>query len=282
MENIDEYCTEQNNNAQMLILPEEIIREIFSHLSFETLYFSLRKVCRKMKYFVESYANVGGLFILLSKRNRNCQDNQLIDVIQTSNKAFKINWKNIPCTPDESYYQLRGTKRYQSCPSEEYFYFTTGDNIFCLNWHPNKLVLYRYNVLNNNWDLFSENRYIVKCKNIRWQTNPTCKYHPVNLHEGSNYISNYEDFLHFDYRTHNYRNNPFLRLSNDGIKNAPNEETYEAWFRRCYCNFTVISQMTGGIQIGDKLSQGIGLLTTMLRATHWSSKIIVCRWILDP
>ena len=175
-----------------------------------------------------SHPKIPLLFILLSKRNRNCQDNQLIDVIQTPNKAFKINWKNIPNTPNESYYHLRGTKRYQSCPSQEYFYFTTRDNLFCLNCHPNKLVLYRYDVLNNNWDLFSENHYIVKCKNIRWQTKPTCQYHPIKLHEGE---------PDFDYRTHNYRNNPFLRPSDDGINNAPNEETYEAWFCRCYYDF---------------------------------------------
>lgn len=62
MESIDECCKEQNNSPQLLTLPEEIIHEVFSHLSFETLHFLLRKVCRKMKCFVDRYANVGGLF----------------------------------------------------------------------------------------------------------------------------------------------------------------------------------------------------------------------------
>ena len=110
----NDKCCKYKNDPQMITLPEEIIYEIFSYLSFETLHFHLSKVCIQMKHFVDHYTDVGGLFFFASRWNRNRKNNQLVDVIQTRNKTFRINWKTVPSTPNESYHQRSGTKRCQS------------------------------------------------------------------------------------------------------------------------------------------------------------------------
>ena len=142
MANNYEYCKDKNN-PNMITLPEEIIHEIFNYLSFETLHFHLSKVCIQMKHFVDHYTAVGGLFILASRRNRNCQNNQLVDVIQIKNKTFRINWKTVPSPPNESNHQESDTKRFRPLQYEEYYYFRTGDTIFCANYQRNKFLLYR-------------------------------------------------------------------------------------------------------------------------------------------
>ena len=258
IENKDEYCKEKDNIPQILTLPNEIIYEIFSHLSFETLHFSLRMVCRKMKCLVNRLTDVGGLFILLSKRKRNDQQNQLIDVIQTPNKSFKIKWKSIPCTPNESFFRKICTEKCQTHPSaelcyhtssyeisrsqrtyqvyDEYFYFNAGDKVFCLHYHRKKFILYRYNVMNNNWDTFSDKSYNVKCNHIDYCPRskfilnfeirkPKHKPHPINLQEG---VPDYR------YQHSVYQSSPFLRLSKDGINNVQTKRTYEAWFCMCH------------------------------------------------
>ena len=46
-------------------LPEQILRQIFLHLDFITLYVSLRKVCHRMKTYVDRYIGTGGLFLFI-------------------------------------------------------------------------------------------------------------------------------------------------------------------------------------------------------------------------
>ena len=42
----------------ILNLHDDIFREIFRHLEIETIYFTLREVCRKMKNYVDEYENL--------------------------------------------------------------------------------------------------------------------------------------------------------------------------------------------------------------------------------
>ena len=44
-----------NNISPIMTLPEEAMREIFNNLSFQTLYFSLRTVCKNIKTYVDRY-----------------------------------------------------------------------------------------------------------------------------------------------------------------------------------------------------------------------------------
>ena len=49
---------EGNNISPILTLPEETMREIFNYLSFETLHFSLRTVCKNIHTYVDDYLKI--------------------------------------------------------------------------------------------------------------------------------------------------------------------------------------------------------------------------------
>ena len=71
-------------------LPEETAREIFNYLSFETLYFSLRRVCKNIQIYVDRYLQVRGRSFLAG-----CQEGSEKEVIEIIKK------------PKEGYITLR-------------------------------------------------------------------------------------------------------------------------------------------------------------------------------
>ena len=56
-------------STNMLDLPEQVFREIFRYLDFETVYFTLRKVCPKIKEYVDGFIQLGGMFMLAAGRD---------------------------------------------------------------------------------------------------------------------------------------------------------------------------------------------------------------------
>ena len=98
MASIEKYLND-DSNKQLIKLPEEIIREIFSYLSFETLYFTLRKVCKKMKCYVDHFIDVEGIFFLEGHRRGRIQHSEVIYIIQTKNKQFKVFWRPVSFVP---------------------------------------------------------------------------------------------------------------------------------------------------------------------------------------
>ena len=89
MVSIEKYLND-DSNKQLIKLPEEIIREIFGYLSFETLYFTLRKVCKKMKCYVDHFTDVGGVFFLEGQKKGWAQKSQVIYIIKAKNGQFRI------------------------------------------------------------------------------------------------------------------------------------------------------------------------------------------------
>ena len=55
-----------NNISAMMTLPEEALREIFNYLSLETLYFTLRTVCKNINIYVNHYLKFRGTSIFVS------------------------------------------------------------------------------------------------------------------------------------------------------------------------------------------------------------------------
>ena len=53
----------------MLDLPEQSFREIFQYLDFETIYFSMRNICQKLKHYVDGFIQLGGIFMLAGGRD---------------------------------------------------------------------------------------------------------------------------------------------------------------------------------------------------------------------
>ena len=45
---------DENNITPIMTLPEEAMHEIFNYQTFQTLYFSLRTVCKNIQTYVET------------------------------------------------------------------------------------------------------------------------------------------------------------------------------------------------------------------------------------
>ena len=57
-------CKNENIKTHILHLHEEVIRNIFRFLSYEDVYFTIRNVCRQLRYMVDDYIEVAGRFVL--------------------------------------------------------------------------------------------------------------------------------------------------------------------------------------------------------------------------
>ena len=83
-------CLDGSDISLIMTLPEETMREIFNYLSFETLYFSLRRVCKNIQIYVDRYLQVRGRSFLAG-----CQEGSEKEVIEIIKK------------PKEGYITLR-------------------------------------------------------------------------------------------------------------------------------------------------------------------------------
>ena len=77
-----------NNIPPMMTLPEETMRYIFNYLSFETLYFSLRKVCKNIQTYVDHYLKVRGTTFLVGGQEG--LEKQVIEIIKKPGEGFII------------------------------------------------------------------------------------------------------------------------------------------------------------------------------------------------
>ena len=77
------------NISPIMTLPEDAIREIFNYLSFQTLYFSLRTVCKNIQIYVDNYLKVRkgiSLFVGCQKGS----EKEVIEITELRNKGFII------------------------------------------------------------------------------------------------------------------------------------------------------------------------------------------------
>ena len=79
-------CPDGSNIFSIIRLPEEILREIFDYLSFETLYFALRKVCKKIQTYVDRYVDFAGTsFLFVCKEG---SEDKVIEIIELPKKGI--------------------------------------------------------------------------------------------------------------------------------------------------------------------------------------------------
>ena len=91
-------CQDGNKISPIMTLPEETMREIFNYLSFETLYFSLRKVCMNIQTYVDHDLKVTGTSLLVGGQEGS--ENQRIEIIKKPGKGLIIlraPLSSIPC-----------------------------------------------------------------------------------------------------------------------------------------------------------------------------------------
>ena len=75
------------SNVNILELHEVIFRELFRHLQCETVYFTMRRVCRKLKYYVDEYIQLRGMFMIAAGRGN---PTQILYLFQQKNNAMSI------------------------------------------------------------------------------------------------------------------------------------------------------------------------------------------------
>ena len=73
----------------VLDLPEQIFRDIFQYLDFDTIFITIRKVCQKLKRYVDDYKKVVGVFMLMAQKPT--MPRKLMFVLQQHN-GIKIAW----------------------------------------------------------------------------------------------------------------------------------------------------------------------------------------------
>ena len=215
-----------------MALPEEIFREIFYYLSNSTLYFSLRKVCKQMCHYVDRYIVVRGTFFLVSWEK--CRPNQIIDVIKTPSKRFKIDWKTniwFPNRPDS----LEKTKIGCSCECKDnpLWYSIIDASINCSVTDGRKFIFYRYDILSNKWNIGSENcnvfrRAIDGKRRLTYYRTPST-LHSLNHCRPILLPENIQD--KYDRGSYRTGKNLFLQLS--GETNEKLDGAYEAQFCSC-------------------------------------------------
>ena len=220
----------QNNTPQFMALPEEIFREIFYHLSNTTLYFSLRKVCRRMCHYVDRYIAERGMFFLVSWEK--CRPNQIIDVIKTPSKRFRIDWQKNIWFPDGSDNLERteyGCSR--QCKDNALHYYLVDDSINCSVADGQKFQIYHYDILSNKWIVGAENCDALKrvyldgkgWYNRNLKPNLIHRFnhcHPILLPE--HFPDNY------DGRSYHRGKNLFFPQITRGERNGQIDDTYEA------------------------------------------------------
>ena len=169
MESADR-CPDGSDIFSIIRLPEEIIREIFDYLSFETLYFAVRKVCKKIQTYVDRYIDFAGTsFLFLCKEG---SEDKVIEMIQLPKKGSIVLRKPVlsfPCLfprPSINAYRLNdeitletpGDRRIQKM-----FYEAMGEIIICYIYKSQKGLFYRYDLESKNWERFLESCTTQEC-----------------------------------------------------------------------------------------------------------------------
>ena len=101
----EELPYEATKYIYLLDLHEDIFREIFRHLKFSEVYFTLRNVCRKIKYYVDEYIQLGGMFMVTGSRR--IKYHEMLFVFKQNNNVVSICSK--PAMPFPSYSSLLGS-----------------------------------------------------------------------------------------------------------------------------------------------------------------------------
>ena len=95
------------STVHILGLHENIFREIFGHLDIETVYFTLRHVCREIKNYVDEYVTLGGIFMLAANnRNHLVRETEILYVLRKSNMVTSISSKLIAPFPDHPFVKV--------------------------------------------------------------------------------------------------------------------------------------------------------------------------------
>ena len=162
MDNGDK-CLDENEISLIMTLPEETMRNIFNYLSFETLYFSLRRVCKNVQTYVDRYLDVRGTSFLIG-----CQEGsekEVIEIIKKPKEGSISLRVPVSCIAgDTSNCQNNKIVRaHRDGQIDMIFYANMYETSICKVYKSKKGLVFRYDLESEKWKKLLEKCGTVKC-----------------------------------------------------------------------------------------------------------------------
>ena len=159
-------------------LPEQILRQIFRYLDLISLYVSLRKVCHRMKTYVDRYIGTGGLYLFIRQSGSSVELYGIFRQPSGKSNIYKKLISPMVCNGDVEHKGLPCRAKcppFQSNSLYQINYFSWNDELVaCKNHYCKESRLYQYQFMTDTWNVifnevsFCEARYIVQtCKHMR-------------------------------------------------------------------------------------------------------------------
>ena len=225
-------CQVGHSICPIIKVPEEMMRKIFSYLPFETLYFSLRKVCAKMQSYVDRYIKVAGPPFLV--RRQEGSENQEIEITPILKKGFVFLRKPLSSfisnrssilqnsTSLDNYDQIRRNAILRNDiildlhgdrTVDKVTYWVKSEMVVCYIYKSLYGLTYRFDLGNDKLEKILENFTALKFSErpYLWDqcNEPSHECNPKLLSEEVPY--------HFENHTFGFGNYPFLQVkANDG------------------------------------------------------------------
>ena len=152
-----------NSIPPIMMVPEETMIEIFSYLSFETLHFSLRKVCKKIQAMVDRYLKVRGTSFLVGRQE--CWGKEVIEIIKKPKKGFIIlraPVSSVPCGTSTLQYN-ESLDEYGDSRINKVLFAAMRETGVCYIYKNEKGLIYRYDLDSDKWENILENSSTLKC-----------------------------------------------------------------------------------------------------------------------
>lgn len=151
-----------NSIPPILTIPEETMRDIFDYLSFETLYFSLRKVCKNIQTYVDHNLKVRGTTFLVGGQEGS--EKEVIEIVKKPGKGFII-----IRTPVSTLSCVNSNRQYHKSLDEhpcrridKVLYGAMLKTGVCYMYKGNGLI-YRYDLESDKWEKILENCRALRC-----------------------------------------------------------------------------------------------------------------------
>ena len=169
--------------------------EIFNYLSFETLYFSLRKVCMNIQTYVNRYLNVRGTSFLVDGQKGS--EKQVIEIIQKPGKGliiFRTLLSSTPCVTSKLLFN-ESFDEHRDRRIDKVLYAAIRESQVCYKYK-SKGVTYGYDLESDKWKNFLENFTTLRCLDHD-ELSHECIQSIVS--EDFPYYFEYDNYGHFNY-----------------------------------------------------------------------------------
>ena len=226
------------NIQPIMKVPEETMCIIFSYLPFETLYFSLRKVCTKIQNYVDRYIKIGGASPLVVRHPGSSSE----VIAELPKKGFIVVQKPVSSFPCVTSILQDSTSRCFSRyfkMSENYcdrrisilqndmsldlhgdrivdkvVYGVMGENVVCYIYNSLEGLTYRFDLENDKWENFLERFTAIKF------FEPMHVWNEYNEHSHKCTPKLVWKEFPYHFRNHNFShyNYPFVQFKTNGGK----------------------------------------------------------------